>query len=72
MSEKPTKHNKLIHKIHTTEFFPMISIILTLRKIPKFHLMSWCGNFAERHSFRRVLGESTETVSFHKIFTPEN
>ena len=22
----------------------------TLRKIPQFHLISWCGNFAERHS----------------------
>ena len=24
---------------------------LTLRKIPKFHLISWCGDFLERHSF---------------------
>ena len=34
----------------------------TLRKIPKFHLISLCGNFVERHSFRRVLGESPETL----------
>ena len=25
-----------------------------------FHLISWCGNFVERHSFRRVSGESPE------------
>ena len=25
-----------------------------LRKIPKFYLISWCRNFVERHSFRRV------------------
>ena len=29
----------------------------TLRKISKFHLISWCGNFVERHSFRRVSGD---------------
>ena len=34
----------------------------TLRKIPHFHLISWCGNFAERHSFRRVSGESPKTM----------
>ena len=29
-----------------------------LRKIPKRHLISWCGNFVERHSFyTRKLGE---------------
>ena len=28
------------------------------RNIPKFHLISWCGNFVERHSFR----ESPETL----------
>ena len=32
------------------------------RKIPKFHRNSWCGNFVETHSFRRVAGESL----FHK------
>ena len=24
---------------------------IALRKIPSFHLVSWCGNLAERHSF---------------------
>ena len=35
---------------------------LTLHKIPKLHLISWCGNFVERHSFRRVSDESSETL----------
>ena len=28
----------------------------SLRKIPKFFLISWCGNFVETHSFYRVSG----------------
>ena len=35
---------------------------LALRKIPKFHLISWRGNFEERHSFGIVLEESPETM----------
>ena len=31
------------------------------RKIPNFHLISWYGNFVERHSFCIVLGDSPET-----------
>ena len=27
------------------------SVNRTLRKVPKFHLISWCGNFKEMHSF---------------------
>ena len=33
-----------------------------LRKIPKFHLISWCGNFVERQSFHIASGESLETM----------
>ena len=29
---------------------------LTLRKILKCHIISWCGNFVEMHSMYRVLG----------------
>ena len=29
----------------------------SLRKIPKFHLISWCRKFVETRSFRRVLGD---------------
>ena len=25
---------------------------ISLRKIPKFQLIFWCGNFVEKHSFR--------------------
>ena len=32
----------------------------SLQKIPQFHLISWCGNFVERHSFHfKKLGEIT-------------
>ena len=34
----------------------------SLRKIPKFYLIYWFGNFVERHSFGTVLGESPETL----------
>ena len=33
----------------------MESIDITLRKIPKCHLISWSGNFVKRHSFRRLI-----------------
>ena len=39
------------HSERVIEFFP--------NKMPKFHLVSWNGDFAEIHSF-------------HKIFTPRN
>ena len=32
------------------------------RKILKFHLISWCGNFMETHSFNRVSSDSSETL----------
>ena len=35
----------------------------SMRKIPKFHPISWCGNFTERHSFCRVSGKSPKTLS---------
>ena len=34
----------------------------TLRKIPKFHLISCCANFVERPGFRIVSGNSAETL----------
>ena len=46
-----------------------------LHKIPKFHLISWCGNFAEMHSFCRVSGKSCETLQkpiFSKKSSPGN
>ena len=35
---------------------------VSLRRIPQFHLKSWCGNFVERHSFRIVSDVSPETI----------
>ena len=37
-------------------------MIQTLRKIPNIHLISWSGNFVQRHSFRRVSGKSPEAL----------
>ena len=34
----------------------------SLRKIPYFHLISWCGNFVERYSFCKVSGKSLGDV----------
>ena len=34
----------------------------SLCKIRQFHLISWCGNFVERQSFRTNSGESPETM----------
>ena len=47
------KHNKVLERDARKK---------TLHKIPKFHLISWCGNFKERHSFRVVSGDSPETM----------
>ena len=34
----------------------------SLCKTPQIYLISWCGNFMERHSFRIVLGHLPETM----------
>ena len=48
---------------------------LALRKITEFHIISWCGNFVERHSSRIVSGNSVETLRklcpFTKTSTPQ-
>ena len=41
----------------------------SLRKIPLFHLISWCENFVEKHSFyKRKLDE---IAVFFAVFTKE-
>ena len=35
---------------------------ITVNKTPKFHLISWCANFVERHSFYRVSSKWLETL----------
>ena len=42
--------------------FQALICIYSLPKIPQFHLISWCGNFGERHSFRMVSGVLPETM----------
>ena len=48
----------------------------SLRKIPKFHRIYWCGNFVKRHSFPQISWRfyrtSAETVPFQKISKPRN
>ena len=44
----------------------------TLCEIQQFHLISWCGNFVERHSFGRFARNCAETVPFRKISTVRN
>ena len=41
----------------------------SLHKILYLHLISWCGNLAERHSFRIVSGDSPETMRKLCLFT---
>ena len=37
-------------------------VMSALCKLPQFRLISWYGNFVERHSFRIVSGDSPETM----------
>ena len=46
-----------------------LNCIVALRKIPNFHLTSWCGKFVETYSFGRFTRNSAETVRFNKIST---
>ena len=39
-----------------------IIFLLPRHEIPQFHLLFWFGNFVERHSFRRVLGNLLKTL----------
>ena len=53
-----------ILKIDFAIFFFLAVVFkrIALRRIPKFYLISWCANFVERHSFRRVSGDSPKTL----------
>ena len=42
--------------------------LVTLRKIPNFHQISWFGNFVERQSFCRVSGGTVRSVSVVFIY----
>ena len=45
---------KKIRNVMLVNIISVIYVNITLHKIPQFHLISWCGNFVERHSFCRV------------------
>ena len=46
--------------VDPNRWFPRSLSILSLRKIPKFHLISWCGNCAFKQNFNtRKLGKTT-------------
>ena len=75
MTDSATKYlgaEELITKTIHSRDQPYHLLCKTLRKIPYFHLISWCGNFVERHRRRRIARNYAETVSFHKISTPWN
>ena len=46
-----------------------LNCIVALRKIPNFHLTSWCGKFVVTYSFGRFTRNSGKTVRFSKIST---
>ena len=39
----------------------LFELITVMHEIPKFYLISWCGNFVKKHSFCRISGKN------HKI-----
>ena len=41
----------------------------SLHKIPKFHLIFWCGSFVETHSFCRLAAESPKPMQKLCVFT---
>ena len=43
--------------------------INTYITIPKFHIIFWCVNFVEMHSFRRVFGDLSEFLQKLEINT---
>ena len=54
--------------VNLVRFFKAAS----LHKIPKFNLVSWRGNFVERHGFRRVSGDSQKLLFQPKISSEGN
>ena len=72
--DKKYKYTTLVWFTDTSDtagcFLLCMSNLSSLRKIPKFNLTSWCGNFAGKLSFRRVYGDSTETL--RKLYFTKN
>ena len=51
------------------EFFVWRTMLLShsLYKIPKFHLIFWCGNFAEMGSFCRISGDCENSAFLQNL-----
>ena len=49
-----TKYEHFYRYFQSTVSITMRTATFTLRKIPKFHLVSWCRNFVDMHNFGRV------------------
>ena len=47
----------IFHRSKVTELFFRTIHLTSLQKIPQFHVISWCGNFVERYSFRIFLSK---------------
>ena len=78
---QPVETNPLICRGNKSTGFHFIGSsvmdeLKVLHKILKFHLISWCRNFGETDSYRRISGnsprKSADTVRFPKVFTPES
>ena len=59
--EKKTNRQRQTETERSFQYHGLSSQV-TLRKILNFYLISCWENFVERHSFRRVLGDSPETL----------
>ena len=55
-----TKMNKLASFL--VNYFEATSYKPALLKIAQFHVITWCGNFVERHNFRIVLAYSPKVM----------
>ena len=64
-----TVNSRLYQEYNQHTYDTCFSQSWPLHKIRKFHLISWCGNFTEMHSFRMVSAESSETLWKLCIFT---
>lgn len=53
-SSRSTKYEHIHGYFRSTVSINMRTAIFTLRKIPKFHLVSWRRNFVDMHNFGRV------------------
>ena len=56
--------NQILYLIRTNWSTKYLQWVLNkvLCKIPKFHRISWCGNFLGKHSYCRASGEPPETL----------